>query len=302
MRILIVGAGGVGGYIAAQIIRKTAADTVLVARGDHLRSIVKNGLTIEEGEKRYSIDVETATDNPSRCGVFDLIIVSVKAPQIPDALELISNNINNETVILPLLNGIDHDLKIAARFPDADLLKGCIYILSNIVRPGVVRKIGPLFRLCWGRRGFDPAKYSRISNIFDEAGMRHKATGNIEYEIWKKYLFISPMGLLTAHYGKSMDRIASEHLDELSALMHEILSVANRRSIGLNEKNIEEALEQALKVAPGAKTSLQIDMENGKAGELETLGKYIIDEAQRLGISVPATSSIFTALTDRYQI
>ena len=296
MRVMILGAGGVGGYLGARLIRHTDAEVTLVTRGEHLRAIQERGLEIREDDEKYRVHPETATENPSELGVFDLIVVAVKSTALEESLNLISKNINNKTVILPLLNGIDHDREIRSRYPEVDILNGCIYILSNIVAPGVIRKKGAIFNLCWGKADFDPAGYREISELFDRAGLRHKATDRIDYEVWKKFLFISPMAALTSLYGISMDRVAAKHAAELSELLEEILAVAEAREIPLSRKELDQTLQRAQKTLPGAKTSMQLDLEQGKPAEIETLVGHIIREGERLGVPTPLYRKIYGEL------
>jgi len=296
MQVLILGAGGVGGYLGAQLIRRTEAKVSFVAREAHLEAIRRNGLEIREDNERYRVLPDHATDDPSELGSFDLIIIAVKSIGLRESLDLISKNINHETVLLPLLNGVDHDREIGEIYPQADILNGCIYILSNIVEPGVIRKKGAIFNLCWGRAGFDPESYRWISELFDAAGLRHKATANIDYKVWRKFLFISPMAALTSLYDIPMDRVVAEHPEELRELMEEILAIAEARQIPLGRKDLEQTLKRMQKTLPGAKTSMQLDIERGKPAEIETLVGHPVHEGKRLGVATLLYRKIYEEL------
>jgi len=296
MRILILGAGGGGGYLGAQLIRHTDAEVSFVARGEHLEAIRRNGLEILEDNERYRVSPDHATDDPSELGIFELIIVTVKSTGLEESLALISKNIDSKTVMIPLLNGVDHDRDLRRVYPDADILNGCIYILSNIVEPGVIRKKGSIFNLCWGRAGIDPESYRQISELFDAAGLRHKATANIDYEVWRKFLFISPMAALTSLYGIPMDRVVTEHPEELRELMEEIHSIAEARQIPLGREDLEQTLQRMQKTLPGAKTSMQLDIEQGKPAEIETLVGHPVHEGERLGVATPLYRKVYEKL------
>jgi len=299
MRVMILGSGGVGGYVGAQLIRHTEAEVTMIARGAHLEAIRNEGLQILEDEKRSTVHPAHATDRPDDLGGFDLILVAVKSTALEESLELISKNIDENTVLLPLLNGVDHDRILHRHYPQADVLQGCIYILSNILEPGVIRKKGAIFRLCWGRPDFNPRDYAAIIELFDAAGLRHKPTEQIEFEAWKKFLFISPMAALTSLYDQPMDQIASEHGDELRTLLDELLALAQARSIPLGEREREQTLSQAAKVLPGAKTSMQLDFERGKTPELESLVGHVVREGSRLGTPTPFYGRIYEELKKR---
>ncbi len=299
-KILIAGSGGVGSYIGAQLIRHTDAEVTLLARGEHLRAIKDRGLTIEEDTEPYTVSPAHATDDPSSLGIYDLIFFTVKGTSLEDTLRLISKNISYKTVIIPLLNGVGHAEYIRQYYPEATVLDGHIYILSNITTPGTIRKRGSVFRLVWGsEHPVDPTIVRALTELFDAAKLRHKHSETITLDSWKKYLFISAFASLTAYHNKSMDAITTEHSDELTSLLHEIVSVAQAKTILLTEEHITAALTQAANVTPGAKTSLQLDIEQGKPSEVEALCGYIVHEGKRLGVTTPMMDQIYSVLKSK---
>ena len=298
MRVLIVGVGGVGGYIASQLIKNTDAEVTLLARGNHLEKIQKDGLHIIEDNAAYTVKPSKAIDDPTNEGIFDLIIISVKSYDLESVVQKLSKNIGSETTILPLLNGVDHDLILKRHYRDAKILKGCIYIVSHIASPGAIVKRGKVFKLCWGDSEASIEDYSNIATLFNAANLRHKFSNNIDYEIWKKYLFIAAMAALTSYHKKSMDKIVSDHNQELEALLQEISTIAQKRSINLTDKEIQATLEQAQKVTQGAKTSMQRDLERGKRSEIESLLGYIVKSAKNFNLKVPIMEKIYLSLKE----
>ena len=296
MRIMILGAGGVGGYLASRLILNKEHELCVVARGEHLKAIQKHGLRVIDDLQQYTLYPIHATDDPSNLGVFDLIIITLKENDFESGLQLIKNNVGAKTITLSLLNGVEYRPRILKRYPFVDALEGCIYILSNIIEPGLIQKKGKVFQLCWGKEGFNASEYRSILELFDRCLPRHKATNQIAYEQWKKFLFISPMALLSSYYNAPMDKIAQEHSDELRELIKEMLSIANAKGVNLGGQELKNTLSQASKIPPGAKTSMQLDFERGKPAELDALGGYVIDEAKRLKIDTPLTNEIYNAL------
>jgi 2-dehydropantoate 2-reductase len=299
MRVLILGAGGVGGYLGYRLARLGGAQVSLVARGTHLEAIREHGLRVIDDGEEATIRPEHAIADPSGLGAFDLILVTVKHTDLASSLELIRENITPNTLILPLLNGVEHRREILEVYPDADVMEGCIYILSNIVEPGTIRKKGAIFNLCWGREDFDPTDYPRITALFNRALPRHKPTADIAPEQWRKYLFISPMAALTSLYDKTMDRIVAEHSEELKGLMNEITALARAKGIPLNDETVEETFERMGKTLPGAKTSMQLDLERGKPAEIEALVGYVVKDGKRMGVDVSGMERVYRELKIR---
>jgi 2-dehydropantoate 2-reductase len=178
-------------------------------------------------------------------------------------------------------------------------MEGCIYILSNILEPGVIRKKGTIFNLCWGREAFDPADYPQITALFDCALPRHKPTTDIALEQWRKYLFISPMAALTSLYDKTMDRIVAEHSKELKGLMDEIAALARSKGIPLDNETVQKTFERMRQTLPGAKTSMQLDLERGKPAEIEALVGYVVKEGKKLGVDVSGMERVYGELTKK---
>ena len=296
MRVLIVGVGGVGGYIASQLIRNTNAEITLLARGEHLKKIKEDGLQIFDDNNEYIVHPHRIVDDPQREGAFDLIIISVKSYDLEDILKKLSNNVTKETTIFPLLNGVDHDVTILHYYPNAKVLKGCIYIISHILKPGTIVKKGRLFKLCWGDPKASLAKYQEIAALFDKAMLRHRYTQNIDYEIWKKFLFISAMAALTTYYKKSMDQITKEHNSEFKELLNEIMTLAQRKSINLTNDDLQATLQQASKVIPNAKTSMQLDFERAKKSEIDSLLGYIVNSGRKFNLATPLMEKIYSTL------
>ncbi len=292
MRILIAGAGGVGGYIGSQLILHTDAEVVFLARKEHLKAIQKEGLKVIDNKEEFIVKPSKAVENAQSEGIFDLIIIGVKSYDLENVLKGLSSNIGKETVILPLLNGIEYDKTVKKLYPQANILKGCVYIISNIKSPGVIVKKGKVFKLCWG----GSKEFKNIANLFNRAKLRHKQTEDIDYEIWKKFLFISAMAALTSYYKKSMDVIVKEHSNELKELFNEITALAQKLSIPLTQDDVNSALAQASKVTEGAKTSMQLDLEKGKKSEIDSLLGSVINLSKKHGIKTPLMEKIYNEL------
>ena len=297
MKVLIAGVGGVGGYIGAKLIQHTNAKVTLLARGANFEAIEKNGLKVIENNEEFVVKPFKVTQNPQKEGIFDFIIIAVKSYDLEPLLEQLKNNVNEKMIILPLLNGVEHDLIIKKYYPNAKVLKGCIYIISHLKEPGVIEKKGKVFKLCWGGN-IDETSKEEIAKLFDTAKLRHKFTKEIDYEIWKKFLFISAMAALTTYYKTTMDIIASKHNQELQELFTEIVTLAQKKGVSLTNQEIEAALTQASKVIAGAKTSMQLDFEKGKKSEIDSLLGFVVKESKKLRLQAHLMEKIYNSLKE----
>jgi len=145
MKIALIGLGGVGGYYGGKLAKYYEnldyIKIFFIARGDHLEKIKEKGIklvTHEEGT--FYSKPHMAIEDPSPLGIFDLLIFCVKSYDLSNSAELLSKNVDENTVAITLLNGVDNVDKISSVLPDITVLNGCVYISAFIEEPGVVRQ------------------------------------------------------------------------------------------------------------------------------------------------------------------
>jgi len=296
MRIAVVGAGGVGGYLAGKLVQKDLVDVYLVARGTHLEAIEKSGLQIRDAEETFTVHPNTAF--PEEDVPLDAVFLAVKSYDFEAACAQVAPRIDDETLVIPLANGVDHKAKIETLLGKGIVYEGCVYIISHIEAPGVIRKKSPLFYMVFGDTAITP-KMEILAAVLNESGLKTKLTADARTECWKKYLFIATFATLTAYYGESMDVVFAKHRDEVDTVLSEIRAVADALGVPIGEKEIEKVIKQAQNLPEGAKTSMQLDFEAGKKTELESLTGYIVHEAQKMGLEVPLMRKMYENLKAR---
>jgi 2-dehydropantoate 2-reductase len=299
MRVLIVGAGGVGGYIGAKLVKDTDCEVVMVARGEHLEVSSDIGMEVMEDDFSWRVPPSHFTKSPDGMGIFDLVLVTVKSVSLNESISMIFNNINDKSTIIPIMNGVGNSEYIKKYYKECSVLDSCIYIISNIEQAGVVTKRGELLKHWWGEEEFDIEKYTHISSLIDEPGFRHRPTSDIESMLWRKFLYISPMAAMTSSYGESMDTIYEKRRDELRRCMEEVLSLAHAKGVRVGEEDVASVMKQASLVKRGSKTSMQLDFERGAPTELESLVGYVVSESEKRALPVPVMASLYEKLKRR---
>ena len=292
MRIAIVGLGGVGGYICASLA-KTKHDVVGFARGEHLRAIQENGLEIVEDSLSWNVKID-ARELRDIDGHFGLVLFCVKSYDLVESYEKISHNIDSKSIILSFSNGVNNG-DILRELSDSIVLDGCMYILSHQESPGVIRKKGKVFA---GVFDGDKESTLKLSQVFDDAELRHKTPENIKTALWKKYLFISTFATATSYYDKSIGFVYENHRDEVKTLLEEIASVAEAKGINIKDE-IEKALETASKVPYDSSTSMHLDFVNNKRVELDSLSKFIVLEGKKYGVETTLMQKMYESLKIR---
>ena len=292
MKVAVIGLGGVGGYIAASLA-KASIDIVGFARGEHLRVIESKGLTVVEDTESWTQKIDARELNAAD-GYFDVVLFCVKSYDLRDSFKEISPYIDAKTTILSFSNGVGNG-DVLRELSDSIVLDGCVYILSHLEKPGVIRKKGKVFAAVFGG---DVDATNSLNTLFKKASLRAKTPDDIKTAIWKKYIFISAFATLTSYYDKSVGYVYENHYDEAKALLSEIASVA--KAMGINvDSDIEKSLGTASKIPYDSSTSMRLDFQNAKRNELEGLSGYIVNEGRRSGVETPLMSKMYEELLKR---
>ncbi len=289
MRIAVVGLGGVGGYIAANLA-KTSHEIVGFARGEHLAKIQKEGITIVEDDNTWHVEMEATTLKKAE-GHFDIVLFCVKSYDLKSSYEAIRTHLDSDTIILSLANGVEH-ADVLRAISDCKVLDGCVYILSHQESPGVIRKMGNVFALVFGGLR-EEAKV--LKSVFDAASLRAKIEEDIQKAIWKKYIFICAFATATSFYDKTIGSVYEKHFEEVRALLSEIAELAHAKNIEIQEE-VQKALDIAKSLPYESSTSMHLDFKNKKRDELETLTGYVVREGKKSGVATPLMQKMYEAL------
>lgn len=301
-RVCIYGIGGVGGAFGGKMtnsakIINSDYEIYFVARGEHLQKIRDQGLILESSQYGTLVcKPDLATDNFAELPRMDLILVSVKSYDLDDCIGQISNNINHQTMIIPLLNGVDIYQRIRRILSKGIVFPGCVYVGAYIQEPGkVIHSSGDL--LIFGK---DP-QYPEITpeavfKLFDDTGINYRWFNNPYPAIWEKYIFIAAFGLVTAYSGKSIGEVLAEKelKETVTQIMVEIHSIAAREGVQLKDSIVADTLEKASKFPYDLKTSLQRDIEQKKQrNEIDIFAGSIIRMGQKYNIPTPVTEKAY---------
>ena len=308
MKIAIVGIGGVGGYYGGLLAKQYSDDEnveiVFIARGDHLEQIKKNGLNLITEKGTFTARPDLAIDTPSGCGIFDCVIFCVKTYGLEESANLLSPSIDDNTVVISLLNGVDNADRLSAVLNKGNIYNGCVYIGAHIVRPGVVQQAGSLNKLFFGNESNDKIKANHIEKILKEANIDAQYRTDIENIVWEKFVLISAFATATTFLGKTMRGIIDSEKGKelLDDLLTEVLRVSEAKRIELPKNIRKEIIAKVSSFPPDIKTSMQMDFEKGNRTEIETFTGYIVREVGKHGLSAPTYERIYGVLKKQSQV
>ncbi len=297
MKILIIGAGGVGGYLGAKLIESGYLDITILARGKHYDAIKKDGLCVIDEKNRFIVKTYHFTDNIRQNEPYDFVIITTKSYDMSNVLESLKKSITQNTILMTTANGVGYKEKIKKYYPHNPICEACIYILSNIVKKGAIKKYGGVFQLFIGSDEIKTTKLEKIASLFNNANLKTKISKDIITQCWRKYLFISSFASLTSYYDTSMGEIVKNHESELRDILQEIINVANKKGIQLTQQNLEDSIVQAKEKIPyDSTTSMSLDFKNKKRSEIDALTGYICMEGDRLNVSVNNMKKLYKSL------
>ncbi|WP_201352630.1 ketopantoate reductase family protein [Hydrogenimonas urashimensis] len=297
MKIGIVGAGGVGGYLAHRLAE--AGELVyLVARGAHLEAIRERGICLKTKEGLSCARPAAVSDNPADFGeTMDAVLFCVKGYDLKEAARKAAPMVGSDTLLVPLGNGVGNAEVIAKVYPGHAVANGAVYIVSHVAEPGVVALVGRGALVVMGMAKSDASpKPKALAEALKKAGVKVVVSEDITTDVWKKYLLIAAMGTLTSCYDVPMGVILQKHRGELEEAFREIIAVGAAEGAALGEEDLEMVRRQLERVPHDAPTSMWLDFKAGRKTELEQLTGYIVRKGAEHGIDVPTMHRCYEIL------
>jgi 2-dehydropantoate 2-reductase len=313
MKICVVGAGSIGGHLAV-LLAEAGHTVTVIARGAHLAAIRRSGLRLilDDGSEHLAPNM-AATDDVRLAGPQDLVILAVKANQVEALVDDLPTLFHDETVLLPMQNGIpwwyfqrhggpleghcvrtvDPQARIMEAIDPKRIIGCVVYPAAGIIAPGVVKHIEgnryPLGEL----DGATTERVTRIAEAFIGAGLKSPVLDNIRAEIWLKLwgnLTFNPISALT--HSTLVDLCQYPLTRELaSRMMEEAQAVANTLGIQFRV-TIDKRIAGAEKVGKH-KTSMLQDIETGREPEIDALVGSVIELGRLTGVATPHIDAVY---------
>jgi len=299
MRIAIFGTGAVGGYFGGRLAQ-AGEDIVFIARGKHLQTLRAHGLKVDSIKGDFVVHPVTATDDPTQVGLVDVILVGVKAWQVPEVAQAMRPMVGPQTFVVPLQNGVEAPSQLAAVLGQEHVLGGLCGLITFIVEPGHVCHAGADPFIRFGELDNSPSeRVERLRKAFDRAsGLTVEIPPDIQVAMWQKFVLItawSGVGAVTrAPIGVFRSQPGTRQM--LKQTISEIYNVARAHNIALQEDNIGKTMEFLDSLPPDGTASMQRDIINGRPSELEAQNGAVVRLGQQVGVETPINAFIYYSL------
>ena len=310
MKICIVGAGAIGGFLG---IRLAAAghDVSLLARGAHLAAIRDNGATLVDKSGETVVRVP-ASDNPAELGPQDYVIITLKTPALPAVVPSLQPLLQGETTVVSAMNGIpwwycehldgplqgrhldtiDPGGQLAAALP-AERIVGCVvHAGASVSEPGVIRHAAGNLFIIGEPDGVAKPRTAALADAITGSGLTGRITDAIHQEIWVKLIGNMGMGPISALTKLTLAGIAND-ADARTvavALIQEAMAVGERMGLHM-DMSPQERVDLGAQLGDFKPSILQ-DLEKGRPMEIDTMIGVVAELGQLVDLATPTIDTV----------
>jgi 2-dehydropantoate 2-reductase len=304
IKIVIAGIGGVGGYFGGLLARKyennDEIEICFLARGDHLRKIRENGLRVIHGQNKFLAKPAIATDKADEIGIADYILICTKSYDLDATVEQLEPCIGGNTVLIPLLNGVESVERIKNILPGANVTEGCVYIVSQVKEAGVIENSGINQKLFFGPGEVNNDRLQWLEKKMIDSGIEATLSDSISTIVWEKFIFIASIATATSYFNCSIGKLLEDNEDTLVQLIEEVKLIATAKEISV-KPDITAYIVNYNKLLPyDATSSMHRDFLNHKPKtEVESLTGYVVRVGNNYGVETPIFNRAYRQLINK---
>ncbi|PEK03753.1 2-dehydropantoate 2-reductase [Bacillus wiedmannii] len=297
MRILVLGAGGVGGFFGGRLVEK-GEDVTFLVRSKRKQQLEEKGLVIRSVNGDFSFQPKLITKE-DRTSPFDVILFSTKAYHLNEAIQDLKPFVGENTVIIPLLNGIAHVSLLQKEFGEEKVIGGLCFIETTLNDQGEIVQTSAANRLLFGEMKFqDSERIQHIAKAFAGTKSSFVLSENITQDMWHKYLFITVMSGVTTLMRAPIGPIRESEggRDFIQNLFEECVQIMRYIGTPIKEDIAQEHMKTIDKISYDMKSSMQRDMEKGSSIEGKHIQGYLLDVAEQFSMEAPLLGAVYQNL------
>lgn len=297
MNISIIGTGGVGGYFGAKLAQ-AGHQVSFLARGAHLQAIQAEGLRVESILGDFQVSNISASDQIEDLELSDLILICVKAWQVKEVAAELSEIMHENTIVLPLQNGVMAAAELKEFLPATAIMGGLCRIISKIAAPGLIRHIGVTPTIVFGEMDCSLSERAiALHTTFEQAGINSRCSEDIEADLWKKFIAICVSGLLAithTTYGELREEPETRAM--MTDLINEVYAVSQKVGIHISPDFPAKTISFIDSFPYESTSSLTRDVWEGRPSEIEDQNGTVVQLGEKLGVPVALNRFIYHAI------
>jgi 2-dehydropantoate 2-reductase len=301
MRFAILGSGAVGGYFGAKLAR-SGQDVTFVARGAHLEAIRARGLEVKSARLGDFVVQAPAESDTARIGHVDAVLVAVKAYDNHTALPMLKPLVGPDTAVLTLQNGVDSVNEVASVVGERHVLGGTTYVATALEAPGLIVQTGVhrsiIFGEVFGDRTGISGRVQRLADALTAADIQVTPVADGGVPIWDKFVYLVAFSGFTGAARLPIGQLwkSPQAQEMFYAASREIAAIAEAEGVTISADRFDTLKEYMDNIPAATRSSLLIDLEQGKRIEVEALQGAAIRRAKARGVPTPITSALFAVL------
>ena len=300
MKIAVLGSGAVGGYYGA-LLARAGHEVAFIARGAHLDAIRSDGLRVRGPLGDWKVCVRAEHDTVA-VGPVDLVLFAVKTYDNDTALPLLAPLLGTSTVVITLQNGVDSPEAVAAAVGQAHVVGGAAYIATALSAPGVIDQTGTYRRIAFGEvfdhTGAVTPRVAALHAAFVAADIQSEPAVDGRVPLWEKFTYLAPFAGMTGAARQPVGVIRREPAAraQLLAAFAEVDALARAEGVPVAADLLDRVRTYVDGVPETMRSSLLIDLSQGKRIEVEALQGAVVRRAATRGVPVPVMTTLYAVL------
>jgi 2-dehydropantoate 2-reductase len=300
MRILVIGAGAVGGYFGARLAA-AGRDVTFLVRGGRADQLRRTGLNVTSPQGNVSLaanDLKLLSAHEISAP-FDVILLSTKAYSLEAAMKDFAAAVGPETMILPLLNGMAHLDKLVARFGEEPVLGGSTRIVADVDAEGTVHSMEALHDLNFGERDKRVSpRIEALNGLLSHAGFDAILQPDIVGFMWQKWAFLASLGAITCLMRGTIGQVVSTAAGEATArgILNEAATIAAANGYAVPQPFLEAVTARLLQKSSTLTASMYRDLQRGAPVEADHILGDLLARAAAHGVQAPLLTAAYAQL------
>ena len=290
MRMLMLGAGALGGYYAGRLAQAGAADVTFLVRPGRKAQLDRDGLAIQSPGGDWRGRVATLLAEEVRPG-WDAVFLTCKAYDLDSAIEAIRPAVDDRTAVLPVLNGLSHIERLEAAFGPGRVLGGLAFVMAALAPDGTVRHLSPGNQLVFGELdGTISNRVRALESAFTQAELRAEAVPDVRRRMWEKLVQLGTLAQASVLMRANLSEIAAAPGGAawLETLLRRNVAIAAAQGHPVRPEMLEEQMLPFFRCegpnGPRATASMLRDIEAGGRTEADHILGFLLDAARRAGV------------------
>lgn len=301
MKIGIIGIGATGGYISSMLC-KSKENVYVIAKGDELKTIKSNGITLKSEIEGNFVAVPTlVTEDAREAGVMDIVFVCVKGYSLKAAASAISPMVDNHTLVIPIVNGVDAGSKLYSYLGKGKVAESVIYISSKVEAVGIIKHTSKNNKIIISSNRNRPIHkrfLEKVYNVLTKSNILCEVRKDAEVAAWNSYVFNCAFNVTDSYYDVKVKGILEDRMkfETFCNVAKECEEVARTKGIKLPENIYENTINMLKNLSKKSISSMHRDVSSGKKFDLELFCGELCRMGRDVGVPTPYTQKAYDKL------